>query len=88
MRKNIIVTGETSAILVTSVKIWTMKFIFSRSSLANCLPALVACSCAFLFPDSEAMIHEAGFHSVLFSIHNTKYQLILLCFTYAFVGRT
>ncbi|MBQ9418083.1 MAG: hypothetical protein IJU19_05835, partial [Bacteroidales bacterium] len=44
--------------------------------------------CAFLFPDSEAMIHEAGFHSVLFfSIYNTKCQLLLLHLIYAFAGR-
>ena len=35
------------------------------------------------------MIHEAGFHSVLyFSIHYAKCQLLLLYLTYAFVGRT
>ena len=51
--------------------------------------ALVARACALLFPNPEGMIHEAGFHSVLyFSIHNTKCQILLLYLTYAFVGRT
>lgn len=67
----------------------TRKFVLSHSNLENCpIPRSVSV-CTPVPPDSEAMIHEGGFHSVLFfSIYNTKCQLLLLCITYAFVGRT
>jgi hypothetical protein len=54
----------------------TIKFVFSRSYFKDYPAALVARACALLIPDPEAMIHEAGFHSVpflAFTIRNASF---------------